>query len=64
MNPFVSILITLLTVAIALKIALKVTGCLIKFVILAAALWFILFILNMGFNFLTFMTLVPLHLSI
>jgi hypothetical protein len=57
MSPLVSIIITLLTVAIALKIALKVTGCLIKFVIFAAALWFILFILNMGFNFLTFMTI-------
>lgn len=55
MPPLVSILVTLFVIIIALKIALKVTGCLVRIIIFAAALWFIVIVLNSSFSFLTFL---------
>ena len=51
MQSILSLLLTLLIIAFALKIAFKVTGCLIRIIIFAAALWFILMILDYNFHF-------------
>ncbi|KPU42842.1 hypothetical protein OXPF_36060 [Oxobacter pfennigii] len=55
MDQIVSLIVALVVFIIALKIFFKVTGCLIKLVILGVALWFILSVLNYGFNFMAFL---------
>lgn len=54
MLQFVSILVTLLIFWVALKIALKVTGCLVKMVIFAIAFWLIMMVLNFSFSIFSF----------
>lgn len=51
MSSALSIIISLCIIAIALKLAVKVTGCLIRIVIFAAAVYLILMALNYGFHF-------------
>ncbi len=55
MSEVLSIILSLFIIILALKIALKVTGCLLKLIIFGAAFWFIIIILNLGFNILAFL---------
>jgi len=55
MQPVISLVITLIIIIVALNIALKVTGCLLRVIIFAVALWFILIALNYSFHFFTFL---------
>jgi len=53
MPPILSIIITILIIVIAIRIALKVTGCLVKIIIFGVALWVVMMVLNLSFDFMT-----------
>lgn len=53
MPPILSIIITICIIAIAIRIALKVTGCLVKIIIFGIALWVATMVLNLSFDFMT-----------
>jgi hypothetical protein len=55
MQSLLSIVISLIIIGIALKLALKVTGCLVKIVIFAVALYLIANALNFGFGIFKFL---------
>lgn len=54
MGSLLSIIVSLVIIVLALRIAVKVTGCLIRILIFAAALYLVAMALNFGFHLFTF----------